>query len=243
MKKKKFTLIELLVVIAIIAILAAMLLPALNKARERGRQALCSSNLKQLGTACIMYAGDNRNALPPFTYSGGVNGWYFSRSNTLMPIWNYISPSPRENGGDNRGTVMECPSNRLKEAVRMRTSYSAGAAFFRSPVAISSEFSFLTELHNMNKCDKYASRKIIIAENNVAAKNGAEPSVYFRYDQMQGFGSTESDKVNKNAHGQLTSNYLFWDGHVEAIRRIGINSVYGRMASHPSDDVPSGIPD
>ncbi len=61
-----FTLIELLVIIAIIAILTSILLPVLNRAREKGRQAVCINNLKQIGLAIHMYANDHDGYLVPY---------------------------------------------------------------------------------------------------------------------------------------------------------------------------------
>ncbi len=127
MRRRGFTLIELLVVIAIIAILAAILFPVFARARAKARQASCQSNLKQIGTAILMYCQDYDERMPWLYVNTGndarvIDGW---PGNTGR----YITWAEQAYPYVKNSQAYQCPDLPLSRSTEMDSYYSFPTAY------------------------------------------------------------------------------------------------------------------
>lgn len=146
--KQGFTLIELLVVIAIIAILAALLLPALASAKEKGRQTCCINSVRQQTLAVLLYADENHDYLPPTAYND-ANGNEVDWPSLLDPYLNYVAkihlcPTDRNSKTNSYGlselTFVDLTDPNPPSPVRLASFHSTSITIMQGDIGTEDDF-------------------------------------------------------------------------------------------------------
>ncbi len=215
-----FTLIELLVVIAIIAILAGMLLPALGAAKAKGEAIKCLNNLRQLGTAAKLYAGDFNNGFPP---RADANRWPTQLKRYYVAL--EILQCPTEVKQRPKNQQRNPPNVQPDNAVRSYIMNGFNDYFFKGTGGIDMAMANGKQVIEDNIKDP--SRTILFGEKKTVSDN-------YYMDLLEGAGN-HIDQIERSRHSTRKprmdakttnggSNYGFIDGHAEFLRYKG--SVY-----------------
>lgn len=196
-----FTLVEVLVVIGIIAVLLAILLPALSKAKRASEQIACASNLRQLGYAFLLYCDENRGFFPAAQDPLSPGIWLWMGRGWRPVLEPYAMRASKDNPG-----VFWCPGDQNARDKFDATSYAYSMAFYHSPDQINQ---MTSAAYNYNPAFamppqgvkltqvKYSSQKILAGEWS---------SVHFDLSDERGWFGPGGRRV-----------FLFADLHAEVV--------------------------
>ena len=243
-RRAAFTLVELLVVIGIIALLVAILLPALSRSREQALRTQCASNIRQWGIAYQMYANANRGsfpyngkALPPWCPVGGQHlGW---TSSVVQEFFNTYLLKNRTLADRERENILFCPSQDWHREAGNDPALTGGlVGFFVLPHR---ETQALDPNNTMNyKPPGFSEGEGWVTKKKLAQEFKLAPIVA-DMQQFDGvnwgrFSSHMSRKTNKPYGG----NFLFEDGHVTwyDFKDIKVGATLGNWQCNYKIDIP-----